>query len=442
MTHRITAVTASNFKRIRDIQITPEADRAIILIAGKNAQGKSSLLDALTTGFGGKRAVPADPVRHGATTAMINIELDHGAITIEREIEKDGASKLVVRDRAGIVRSPQAMLDAIVGHGRFLDPIAFLYLPAAEQRRRVLEIVGGGQLTKLEETREKVFAARTDLYRDRAKAVAALDVIPKARPTAEPIDVAALADERRQMSDLQRENDGIGNEYRVVGAELARVNATLDGKLGEIDILREKIAALRTQCDGLEQAQTKLATDQLNRREKLEKRAAEWAAAMPRVEQIDRQLASANDHNSRIAADTELAKRRTAAEALATDLETKYTAHTQKLEHLERRKQEVIAAAKLPVDNLGVATDHITLNGIPLAQASGAEKLRAALALAMAASPELADIWIRDGALLDEDSLAIVEAHAAESDHRVWIEVITSSEPGTIIISDGRVVGA
>lgn len=440
--HRITAVSVSSFKRIRDIQITPDADRALLLIAGKNGQGKSSLLDALTSAFGGKRAAPVDAVRHGDTTATITIELDHGAITIEREIDTTGASKLVLRDRSGPVRSPQAMLDSLVGAGRFLDPIAFLYLPPAEQRRSVLAIIGGGQLTKLEETREKVYAARTDLGRDRAKATAALDVIPKARPTAEPIDVAALAEERRKVSDLQRENDGIGNEYRVVGAELARVSATLDGKLGEIQILRERIAGLRTQCDGLEQQQGKLAADQLDRKQKLDQRAVEWAHAMPRVEQIDRQLASANDHNSRIAADTELAKRREAAEVLAGDLETKYVEHTQKLERLERRKQEVITAAKLPVDNLGVAPDHITLNGIPLAQASGAEKLRAALALAMAASPDLADIWIRDGALLDEDSLAIVEAHAAESGHRVWVEVITSADAGAIVISDGRVVGS
>jgi DNA repair exonuclease SbcCD ATPase subunit len=37
------------------VEITPDADRVLILIGGKNAQGKSSLLDALTVAFGGKR---------------------------------------------------------------------------------------------------------------------------------------------------------------------------------------------------------------------------------------------------------------------------------------------------------------------------------------------------------------------------------------------------
>ncbi len=440
MAHRITAVSASNFKRLRDVQITPDADRAIILIGGKNAQGKSSLLDALTTAFGGKRAAPADPVRHGAESATIHVELDHGEITIERQIDKDGSTKLVVSDRTGPMRSPQAMLDALVGAGRFLDPISFLYLPPAEQRRSVLAIVGGGQLTKLEETREKVYAARTEISRDRAKAIAALDVIPKPRPTVEMIDVAALAEERRQMSDLQRENEGIANEHRMVGAELARVASALDTKLGEIQGMQKRIAELRAQCEGLEKQQGTLALQQSDRKAKLDQRIADWNATLPRREQVDKQLATANDHNSRVAADVELARRRAAAEVLASDLETKHVEHTQKLERLERRKQDVIAAAKLPVDNLGVAHDHITLNGIPLAQASGAEKLRAALALAMAASPDLADIWIRDGALLDDDSLRIVEEHAESTGHRVWVERVGSSDDGAIIIQDGLVV--
>ena len=44
---KITAIAVSNFKRLNEIQFSPDGDRALLLIGGKNGQGKSSTLDAL-----------------------------------------------------------------------------------------------------------------------------------------------------------------------------------------------------------------------------------------------------------------------------------------------------------------------------------------------------------------------------------------------------------
>jgi hypothetical protein len=130
---RITAVASRTSSASATSSIRPEADRVIILIGGKNAQGKSSALDALTVAFGGKRAAPADPVRHGADEADIDVELDGGALTITARSTPDGDSKLEVREKGSVIRSPQARLDKLVG-ARFLDPIAFLQLSATDQR--------------------------------------------------------------------------------------------------------------------------------------------------------------------------------------------------------------------------------------------------------------------------------------------------------------------
>jgi recombinational DNA repair ATPase RecF len=113
---KITAAHITNFKRIKDVELRPDADRALILIGGKNAQGKSSILDALTAAFGGKKAEPQDPIRHGADAAEIRVELDGGELSIRRVINGEG-SLLEVRDRMGAIKSPQAILDGSSARG-------------------------------------------------------------------------------------------------------------------------------------------------------------------------------------------------------------------------------------------------------------------------------------------------------------------------------------
>jgi hypothetical protein len=38
-------------------------------------------------------------------------------------------------------------------------------------------------------------------------------------------------------------------------------------------------------------------------------------------------------------------------------------------------------------------------------------------------------VWIRDGALLDEDSLELVAKHAGGAGKRVWIERVGTKDP-------------
>ena len=86
----ITAVDVRHFKRLADVHVETGAHRNLLLIAGKNTQGKSSLMDALSAALGGKDALPADPVRHGADKAEIVVALDGGRYTITRTITGKG----------------------------------------------------------------------------------------------------------------------------------------------------------------------------------------------------------------------------------------------------------------------------------------------------------------------------------------------------------------
>ena len=50
-------------------------DAAMVEICGDNGSGKSSTLDAVEWGIRGKRALPEDPLHHGATSGEVRVDL-------------------------------------------------------------------------------------------------------------------------------------------------------------------------------------------------------------------------------------------------------------------------------------------------------------------------------------------------------------------------------
>lgn len=436
---RISALYVNNFKRLHDVEIRPDADRTIILIGGRNANGKSSLLDALTTAFGGKKQQPADPVRHGADEATIRVELDGGELEVSRVIRPDGDSVLEVRDRLGAVKAPQAVLDRLIG-SRFLDPLQFLQLPAKEQRAALMRIIPGAErIAGLDEKRDRAFTKRTEVHRDLTKAKGELARLPEVE-VGTPIDVAALAAERAALAEQQHTG------AKLAVAKDAAVRATQEAVNFRV-MNTHAIEKLEKQLAGLRAEQGPLAAE-VTRREaaaheaiaRLDASVAAWSAGLPRRDQLDADLARAGEHNRAVFADEAKQQRRVDVATEVGKLDKEHGELTKLLDTIDGRKAEILAAAQLPVADLAIADHGIELDGVPFAQASDAERWRVALAIAVAASPGLSDVWIRDGALLDEDSLAMVAQHAEAAGKRVWIEVISTAAPGTIVIRDGRSV--
>jgi DNA repair exonuclease SbcCD ATPase subunit len=434
----ITALTISDYKRVRKVAITPSADRSIILIGGKNGAGKSSTLDALTAAFGGAKQVASDPVRHGAGEASIFVELDGGKLTIDRVITADGKTTLEVRDAEGAVRQPQKVLDALVG-ARFLDPLAFLGLAAKEQRAQLMKLIkDADRIVDLDGKKARAFDRRTEVGRDLTKAEGELARLPEAT-AGTPIDVAKLTAESRELAEKQRAGDGLGAVLREAEASAARANDQHGNHVQQIEEMKQKLERLIEMTHSFEAESTKRRAVVDEAKAKLESSAAEWAKLAPRRDQVDAELAKADGHNREVYAAEAQAKRRVETAAAIAKLRSDYDDLTKGLKAIEARKAEVLAAAKLPVDGLALADDGILLNGVPFAQASDAERLRVALALAIAGSPQLGDVWIHDGALLDDDSLELVAKHAAAAGKRVWLERVGTKDVGVIEIRDGEV---
>lgn len=437
---RITLASIRNILRVRDVEITPDSDRSVLLIGGANTQGKSSVLNALRFALGGKRELPSDPVRHGEESGEVRIEFDGGALKVQLRVTPDGQSKLEVRDANGIVKQPQTLLDKLVG-ARFLDPVTFLRLKPPEQRALLLKLIDSdGKLTALEERRERIFEKRTDVGREQKKAQGEMDRIGPVEEVAATLDVAALSSERARFSEEQRKSEAIGKDANQAEKQLGHAKAAADAARARIADLEKQLAHARENLAGHEATVDKLATDYAQVAVAAAAAAEAWSATTERRAQLDADLARANEHNRKIVESDVLNRRREEAAEVVRKLDAQYDQQTEMLAKIELQKLEFLKAASLPVPGLGVSMAGLTLNEVPFEQASGAEQLRVALGIAMASSPKLDDIWIRDGSLLDDDSLKLVEESAEAAGKTVWIERVGTGDADAIIIHDGMVV--
>src|SRR5690606_34719409 len=114
---------------------------------------------------------------------------------------------------------------------------------------------------------------------------------------------------------------------------------------------------------------------------------------------------------------------------------------TEKIAGLDKAKATALASATFPVEGLGVDESGVTFRGVPFAQASSAEQIKVAAAMAMAANPKLRVIRIMDGSLLDDANLTAIAELAKEKDFQVWVERVGDPGPMGVLIEDGMVKG-
>ncbi|MEI6494263.1 MAG: hypothetical protein WCO94_17085, partial [Verrucomicrobiota bacterium] len=72
-------------------------------------------------------------------------------------------------------------------------------------------------------------------------------------------------------------------------------------------------------------------------------------------------------------------------------------------------------------------------------QCSAAEQMRVSMAVALAMNPSLRVCLIRDGSLLDSDSLEIIREMAEAADAQVWLERVSEGADCQVIIEDGAI---
>lgn len=386
--------SVENFKGIREISLSPTG--SLVVIAGGNGAGKSSFIDAFVELFDpkGTRLTPK-PIRDGETEARAEFTDTDLGVRIVRTWKKDDAGKLEVFALDGAKYSKPAEVVASLTGGLIFDPVAFLNLDEKRQRDALLAKV---ELPiDLDEVgREKAAAEerRRDAGREVKRLQGALSAMPKPAPGA-PTEEVSAAD---VLTDLQEAQDV---NRRRENAERASQEAT-----NEVHRLEAEIARLQEQLD-----------DALRRKDAASK--SLHAAGDPiDLAPIQARLAAVDATNAAVRAAQEY--QRTASALSAAD-----AAHADAqadLDDIEERKRDALASASFPVDGLSVDDTGVTFEGIPFGQVNSAMQRRVAFAIATAGDPKLRLVIVKDGDLLDADSLAAIREVGEERGYTVLVE--------------------
>lgn len=423
----IIAIYSENVKRIKTARFRPN-NAASVVVGGRNAQGKTSIMDSIVMAIQGGKSIPAKPVREGQESAQVILETDD--LIIHRTVSPDRTSKLVVTNRQGVkFQSTQKMLDKLLGSLSF-DPLAFSRMKPAEQEKALRDLLGI-DTRRLDAEREIAFEDRTVVNREVKALQAQIEGMPHHDDV--PEDEVSAAEIQEALNEAKRHNaevDDIVEAYYQAKDAVAATEQQLIGCEAEIARLMELVKVEQRRKAALRQSLAELEADTAT------KQVA--AAAVKRIneDEIVQELVAVSDTNRKVAenrllADRTIALRKAQAESQAL---------TDKIKMIDAQTSDLLVSAKYPIPGLAIEPEGgITLNGIPLEQASTAEQLKTGVAICVAMNPEFPVALIRDASLLDDDSLAMVERFATEHGCQVWMERVGDGDECQIVIEDGEI---
>ena len=424
---RIIQLTAENIKRLKAISITP--NEHMNRISGPNGSGKTSVLDAIEWALTGTSNVPSAPVRKGSGKATIILKTEE--FTVYRRFmeggNKSGTLVIEANDTHNRFKGPQQMLDNLLGSISF-DPLEFIRLHPKQQFEVLRSLVKLDVDVDALEAQQKIdYEKRRELKKEvtaletRRDALKVIEGLPKARR-----DEATLVKELVEAGDY---NANIERQRRE-REDHKRETAQLERAVADRDV---RIAQLQAEIIRLAEANLEASKIVFLR----EADAATWpplpepknAAELEEAYHLAKKVNAAIDQ-------------RTAHEKLQAEIdrtEAQVKSLNAALMERDEAKVKAMEAAKFPVAGLSFGDDEVIYEGLPFNQASNADQIRASVAIGIAYNPKMRTMRIKDGSLLDENSMAILAEMSVKEDMQMFVECVDTSGKIGVYLEDGEV---
>jgi hypothetical protein len=400
---KIVRLTAEAFQRLTAVEIEP--DGSLVIVAGRNAQGKTSVLDAIEAALSGRAASKIKkPIKDGETRARVELVFED--FTVERSWSASGSKLKVTSNAAGRLEypSPQKMLDSFLGKLSF-DPLDFANADPKAQVATLLSVVDlPFDPVELDRQRQEAYDQRTIVNREVKALQARVDALPrppKGTSTTE-VDVVALAEALRRIETADQMRGAARQRYHAIKVQIEAL---------QVEMAEVAESGRETNQGYLDLVGANGTPDEIKIKIEL---AAEANRAVYAAKQREEMLTQLRNSE--------------AESALA----------TKRITECDARKADGLAGADLPYPGLSFDNDGVLLDGIPFDQSSGAERLKVSLAIALRLNPEIKVVRITDGSLLDESNMQVLREMIPE-DSQVWIERVGTDDEMAVIIEDGSV---
>jgi DNA repair exonuclease SbcCD ATPase subunit len=414
---RIINLQASNFKKLVAIDITPTED--MITITGANGAGKSSVLDAITAGLCGGKAIDAVPIRKGEEKGAVRIDM--GEFTITRTFTGPNTYLKIETSEGKELSSPQKFLDTIVGKVSF-DPLDFLNNEKAKQRDILLGLLGI-DVDGLDQKEKTLREDRTVVGREVKRLEGVVKTLKWHPDLKDEVEVS-VAELTGKLQEAMTHNATIEHERNY-----------MKGIRERADVAQKRIEEMKADIKELEEGiatakgvykETKARVDAMEERD---------------IKGIQAEIAGAEGKNTLIREAQAYMK----AKKDLDEENKKYEGFTTKIAAIEKDRKGLLDGAPMPVEGLTFDTTGLFYRGVPLEQASDGEKLMVSLGISMALNPTLRVLSIKDGSLLDEKNKSIIRKTLAEKKiedgegYQLWYESVGTDGKAGILIEEGEV---
>lgn len=427
----VVGIDVENLHRLRFADVKLLAGGGLVRVTGKNKSGKSSLLTTIKEAFGGAAEVTEIPIHKGSEAGQVRIALSNGFTITRRITEQNTKGYLTVLAPDG-GKHGQAKLNEWLGATSF-DPLAFFSLKPERQREILL---GLGSDPDLAEKLDEVRSRHAKLYAERTPFISEQQRCRRVkRPEGErpePVDVSAAMEELRALQAKERARGDLVRDIRQLGQSITTNGDAKRSKRNRIKELEEELAKARTELDVLEEQGAGL-----------ERERAGLIAALEATPPVDAELAAVQeqlDQADSVNASLEPWKEWERAQASLKEATKSVDGLTEQIGQAKAEEIRLIAAAGIPVPGLTFdpETAEPQLNGFPLALASGGERIRMAVAVALAVDPELRVCLVDEANDLDLEALEELDRLAKEHGFQVFACRIGLEGAGEIVVDDGE----
>ncbi len=417
---KILELRSENIKRIEAVDITPDPANPLVVIGGKNDQGKSSVLDAIRFPLEGAKSLPPQPIRRGQKRATSHIDL--GDIVIDWVMTERGGARIEVKNGNGAIhKSPQALLDGLKGKIGCFDLQEFIMMKGTD-RKAALKALVGLDFTEVDTERKRLFDDRTIVNREvksLRNQVEAIKIFP-GLPEYE-VSVSDLIEEERKQTAINQENREKREKLKTLSEKRDHIKVEIEKLETQLIKLREEDETIRTVGKELfVEVQT----------------LADYDLTDIQTQIRDAQIINVRvrENNKHIELSTQLGTKENESENL-----------TKAIDKIDSDKTAVLTSANFPIVGLGFddTIDDIIFGDIPWTQLGTAARYEIAASMGFAMNPKLRVLLVRDGSAIDREHTKRLAEIAAAHDGQVWMEVV-STDPSrcSVIIEEGKIKGS